>query len=89
MPTGSEVTFPQPGSRDALCGQIGKTVMATADQASRLLIRFDDESELIIPKADPLAGPEIAHCTPVTDGRTDYRRTVMWENLIPTRRDPP
>jgi hypothetical protein len=79
--------FPDPGSRDALCGLIGRSVVEASDDPDQLLIRFAGDAELQIPKSDPEAGAEAAHFIPMVEGTRDGASMVIWENQVSTRGD--
>ena len=67
---GVEHQFPEPGSRDALCGTIGSTVTAVkVDEGRSVRIETDDGSILTIP-LDPRSNrvPEAMHFVPQIDG---------------------
>jgi hypothetical protein len=84
---GERHAFPNHGSRDALCGLIGRSVAEALDEPDQLLLRFAGGAALQIPKRDPEAGAEVAHFIPMVDGTRDGASMVIWENLISTRCD--
>ena len=59
-------TFPAPGSRDALCGLIGKYVVDVVIQEdSEIEVRFDENTCVQVPlSAEARVGPEAAHFVP-------------------------
>jgi hypothetical protein len=67
---GREWVFPEDGSRDALCTLIGRTVESLSlDDDVRLSMRFDTDTELIVPldRASRI-GPEAMHFVPMIGG---------------------
>ena len=60
---GSRATFPEVGSRDALCSIIGRTVTeVVVDEDVEIRLTFDSPQTLIVPLApDARVGPEAAH----------------------------
>ena len=77
--------FPEAGSRDALCGLIGRVVEGADDLPDRLSLRFSDDAILDIPKASDDAGAEVAHFVPTVKGKLDVASMMTWENVLPTR----
>ena len=59
-------TFPEPGSRDAICALIGMRITSLDMRASHgVCITFEDSSAILIPLAtDAESGPEAAHFVP-------------------------
>jgi hypothetical protein len=83
--TDETARFPDAGSRDALCSLIFGIVVSVTDSPESLLIDFGTRGRLTIPKADPLAGPEVIHFIPMRGGKRDVGSMHIVENLIPTR----
>jgi hypothetical protein len=48
---GRRIEYPETGSRDALCGLIGRTVERAADEGGRLALQFPRDMMVEIPKA--------------------------------------
>lgn len=64
LPSGERFVFPQPHSRDALCGLIGAVVDRVEDDERALRLNFRDERVLSIPLDDASrVGPEAATFT--------------------------
>lgn len=61
-----QLTFPEPGSRDALCELIGKSVVNVIVQAPEYIeVRFGASAFVRIPLSNPeRIGPEAAHFVP-------------------------
>lgn len=77
----AEFTFPWPGSRDALCELIGRTLLSVQDTATGIVLVFP-AARLEIPKADPGAGPEVAQFVPFADGHLQVAQMKTWENQL-------
>jgi hypothetical protein len=75
---GKRLTFPEEGSRDALCGLIGQTVVVVEERSDAILVAFG-AAQLRIPRADPSIGAEVAHFVPWDRAlRVDLMR--IWMN---------
>jgi hypothetical protein len=62
--SGNGHSLAQPGFRDALCAQIGKSVRDTAETSKLLAITFQDGAKLVIALDSPShTGPEMATLT--------------------------
>ncbi len=85
---GERHRFPERGSRDALCGLVGREVRIAEDRDDALSLFLTGDAEFHIPKASRDAGPEIAHYVPAVVGRLDVAAMAIWENLVPTRQGP-
>lgn len=79
---GERFEFPAPGSRDALSRLVGQRVRRTVDEPDRLVLAFDADSGLVVPRVSSVAGPEVAQFVPFVDGRLDVARMLTWENLL-------
>jgi len=74
LPTGERFAFPDPGSRDALCGLIEAVLASVDDDGQRLRLTFADGRALVIPLDDASrAGPEAA-----TFHMGDNSPVVVW-----------
>jgi hypothetical protein len=73
-------TFPQPGSRDALCALIGRTVQAVRVEPDEHIYLGFGDAALTIPLDDGSRhGPEAAHFIRVgRDGSPRLERMVIW-----------
>lgn len=73
-------TFPRPGSRDALCTLIGRTVQAVSIKTDEHILLDFGEAALTIPlDEDSLSGPEAAHFCPVSrDGSFRPEGVMIW-----------
>jgi hypothetical protein len=73
-------TFPRPGSRDALCALIGRTVQVVSIKTDEHILLDFGEATLIIPlDEDSLSGPEAAHSVPVSrDGSFRPEGMMIW-----------
>jgi hypothetical protein len=77
--------FPEPGSRDALCGLIDTTVESATEVGSdeadnrRIEVRTDKGHVLTIPLAGDRDGPERAHLVPADEqGRLQVAEMFIW-----------
>ncbi|MFF5210398.1 hypothetical protein [Streptosporangium sp. NPDC000396] len=72
--------FPEPGSRDALCTLIGRTVQAVSIKPNEHIIIDFSEAILTVPlDEDSLHGPEAAHFFPAErDGSHRLKRMMIW-----------
>ena len=80
---GGDFQFPTEGSRDVLCSLIGRPVLAATDDSQAISVRFPG-AEILIPRADADAGPEIAHLVPVDEGKPAPELMFIWENQVPS-----
>jgi len=84
---GARYSFPEAGSRDALCALIGRVVELAEDRPDRLKLRLTGDAVVEIPKASPDAGPEVAHFVPTREGNLDVTSMMIWENLSANSND--
>src|SRR5437763_16289251 len=78
-------TFPEQGFRDAVCEMIGRSVHDVADRPDRIVLVFEEMSQVEIPKYSEEAGAEVAHFVPMIQGKVDPTLMKVWENQRPTR----
>jgi hypothetical protein len=83
---GQTGTFPDPGSRDALCRLIDSTVVSAVEAGTRergdfrIEIRTDVGHTLVVPlDSHSLRGAEGAHLVPADErGQVDVARMMIW-----------
>jgi hypothetical protein len=74
-------SFPEPTSRDLLCGLIGAEVANTVEGASVLVVEFSGGRGTVeVPLRSGGVLVEVAHLVPERDGRLDPSGMSIWES---------